>query len=149
MKILGYASSYSFTCTLQLQMFPPHITYACYLVFKFQHNKQPDDNRLLTSEYGLGHCLLGKVLVHMNLSSRYTSTIKRTSDQEGLEMKTDGLADDLESWVEERNDGWMEVMLTKPLEKLEDQLTLKVRLSGVGGSLSGIIVEGIEFRPHY
>ncbi|KAI3800014.1 hypothetical protein L1987_35320 [Smallanthus sonchifolius] len=148
-KILGYASSYSFTCALQLQMFSPQNMYACYLVFKIEHNKQPHDNRLFAAEYGLGRRLLGTVLVHMNVFSRNKATIKPTSEHQepgtkGLEMKHDGLGYDIESWIEERNDGWMEVMLSKPLERLEDHSTLKVRLSVLCGSFGGIIVQGIE-----
>ncbi|KAI3793172.1 hypothetical protein L1987_35787 [Smallanthus sonchifolius] len=152
-KILGYASSYNFTCTLQLQMFSTQNMYACYLVFKFEHNSQPHDNRLFTAEYGLGRRLLGKVLVHMNVFSKNKLTINPTSEHQepgtkGLEMNHDGLEYDVESWMEERNDGWIEVMLSKPLERLEDHSTLKVRLSVLGGSFGGIIVQGIEFRPY-
>ncbi|KAL8200149.1 hypothetical protein R6Q57_011488 [Mikania cordata] len=151
-KILGYASSYSFTCTLQLQMFSPQNIYACYLVFKFEHNKQPDDNRMFTAEYGLGRRLLGQVLAHMNVCSENKNKPKTDHEEPGtkrLEMTTyDGLEYDFESWMEERKDGWMEVMLSKPLERLEDHSTLKVRLSVLSGSFGGIIVEGIEFRPY-
>ncbi|KAL8265846.1 hypothetical protein R6Q59_003190 [Mikania micrantha] len=151
-KILGYASSYSFTCTLQLQMFSPQKMYACYLVFKFEHNKQPDDTSLLTAEYGLGRRLLGQVLAHMNVFSESENKPKADHEEprtKRLETTTyDGLEYDFESWMEERKDGWMEVMLSKPLERLEDHSTLKVRLSVLSGSFGGIIVEGIEFRPY-
>ncbi|KAI7743940.1 hypothetical protein M8C21_008049, partial [Ambrosia artemisiifolia] len=152
-KILGHASSYDFTCRLQLQMFSPQNMYACYLVFKFEdNNKQPDDNHMFTAEYGLGRRLLGKVLVHMSGFSRDRLKIKPKSNHrelgtKELEMRKDGMEYDLETWMEERMDGWKEVMLTKPLDKLINQSTLKVRLSVLGGSFGGVIVEGIEFRP--
>ncbi|KAK9074974.1 hypothetical protein SSX86_003293 [Deinandra increscens subsp. villosa] len=142
--ILGYASSYSFTCTLQLQMFSPQNMYACYLVFKFEHNEQPDGDRLFTAEYGFGHRLLGNVRVHMNRNNKLE--MKPESDDQEPETEVVEMTNDVESWMEERKDGWMEVMLTKPLGKLEDHSTFKVRLSG--GSFGGIIVEGIEFRPY-
>ena len=54
----------------------------------------------------------------------------------------------VDSMMEERGDGWMEVMLCKPLHKLQDHKSLRLTLSkSKGGSFSGIIVEGVEFRP--
>ncbi|GKE67672.1 hypothetical protein Tco_1521833 [Tanacetum coccineum] len=51
------------------------------------------------------------------------------------------------SFVEKRNDGWMEVRLTKPLHYLENHESVEVNLMASSNSRMGIIVEGMEFRP--
>lgn len=124
-------------------MFSPQSTYACYLVFKFNGNKkQAHGNPSFTARYGLEHIYKGQVVAHMNVLSTNKPTIKTKNGY----VRNDDY--ELESWMEERKDGWMEIMLTKPIRCLEAYSKLKVELCVLNGNFRGIIVEGIEFRPN-
>ncbi|PWA47094.1 hypothetical protein CTI12_AA500540 [Artemisia annua] len=142
---------------------PDHNTYACYLVFKFE------DGHILSNDGPIfkANCDMGdndfEVRVFANLSLTSVITIPTLKPREdivssksidgGLRMfkvYTDKRESKSKSWVEKRNDGWMETRLTNPLliHQLENRKKLRLRLRELdGGSLSGIIVEGIEFRP--
>lgn len=160
-KVLGNDDWYLFTCRLRAYMFSTHYNYACYLVFKFEENRlQSNDTRFFKSEYRLGDTVQGTVLAHLNLSPPVDIPIIEVKSELGSHDssniqrfggfgKTEGhIPDVVNSWMEERNDGWMEVRLTKPLHHLENHVSLEIKLwKSEGGSLSGIIVEGIEFRP--
>ncbi|GJY16776.1 serine-threonine/tyrosine-protein kinase catalytic domain-containing protein [Tanacetum coccineum] len=160
-KKLGADDWYLFTCRFRPFMFSPHYIYACYLVFKFEDNHIPSNvARLIKAKYKLGDTIQGTVFAHLNLIPPIDiPTIKPKNDQgshdssnlpsiDGLKMPKDLMHHVLNSWIEERDDGWMEVRLSKPLHQLENHVSLEVKLwKSESGSLSGIIVEGIEFRP--
>ncbi|GJW19535.1 serine-threonine/tyrosine-protein kinase catalytic domain-containing protein [Tanacetum coccineum] len=150
---LGTNNVYNFTCGLGSFMFSPHYSYACYLVFKFDDNHVlSDDIHLLESEYNLGETTQGTVFVHMNPSLINIPTIEPKKDigmrdsSKSIQMEK-GYMDPQNSWVRERNDGWTEFSLTEPLPQLENHESLEVKLRPKFGSLEGIVVEGIEFRP--
>ncbi|KAJ9558116.1 hypothetical protein OSB04_012730 [Centaurea solstitialis] len=153
-KQLRGADEYRFTCKLRSPMFSPHHVYACYLVFKFADNNiQLDDTRKSTVNYWLdGVFQLIKFLNFNFLPPMNIPTVEQKSDYglhdsriEELEMPDFRICQTKDCWMQQREDGWMEVILCKPLHNLENrkslQVTFKYRYP------HGIIVEGIEFRP--
>ncbi|XP_071690266.1 uncharacterized protein [Rutidosis leptorrhynchoides] len=146
-----------FKCSLETFMFTPHYIYECYFVFKFQHNQtSPDDTRFLRSYCEIDSVYQGEMSVYMNLYPFNIPTIKPTNDDGShIELSNTPLYDRVEmqkhyksSTIIERNDGWMEFMLCKPLHQLQDHKLLRVELYGeTNETFNGMIVEGIEFRP--
>nr|XP_043637033.1 uncharacterized protein LOC122608017 isoform X2 [Erigeron canadensis] len=110
-------------------------------------------------KYKLGDMIKGTVFAHMNsIPPINIPTLMPKNDHGSHDLSTasriegsvmpKGHMDIQNSWMEERNDGWMEVRLSKSLHQLENHVSLEVKLwKPEGGSFSGIIVEGIEFRP--
>nr|XP_043622433.1 uncharacterized protein LOC122593702 [Erigeron canadensis] len=154
-KKLRGAYWYSFECKLQFHMFSPQYKYACYLVFKFEDNHaEPDDPCFFKAWYNLDDIFGDTLFAHFKLSSMNIPTIKPKNDY-GLDDSTTerwipkpDMERLVDTQIEEREDGWMELMLCKPLEQLQDHKSLRVTLSKYkGGSFSGILVEGLEFRP--
>ncbi|GJU19320.1 serine-threonine/tyrosine-protein kinase catalytic domain-containing protein [Tanacetum coccineum] len=129
---------YDFKCRLESFMFSPdHNNYAWYLVFKLKDDHVLwNDGSIFTAEYILAgiHYMTTPI------------TLKKPKEESGSSKH----AYVERSWVEERDDGWLEARLTKPLEKhdLENRKELEVDLyESKDGSLDGIIVESVEFRP--
>ncbi|GKC60539.1 kinase-like domain, phloem protein 2-like protein [Tanacetum coccineum] len=151
---------YTFECRLQSHMFSPQCIYACFLVFKFEDDHiQPDDTCSFKAWYNLDDVLGDTFFAHLNSSSINIPTIKPKNDYrshdlsnilrtERVRMPKHNIERLVDSMMEERGDGWMEVMLCKPLHQLQDHKSLRLSLSkSKDGSFSGIIVEGVEFRP--
>ncbi|PWA75613.1 serine-threonine/tyrosine-protein kinase catalytic domain-containing protein [Artemisia annua] len=152
---LGTDDGYEFSCRLLSFMFSPHYAYACYLVFKLEDDHAMSSNaRFCKADYYLmgDNIIQGTIFVHLNLASPIP-TIERKKDVGSREsFKSIRMPkcynDPKESWVEKRNDGWMEIRLTEPLLQLENHDLLEIELRDSGfKSLEGVIVEGIEFRP--
>nr|XP_043636232.1 uncharacterized protein LOC122607342 isoform X2 [Erigeron canadensis] len=158
-KKLQEAYWYSFECKLQARMFSPQYKYACYLVFKFEDNhSEPDDTCFFKAWYNLDDTFGDTFYAHFKLSSMNIPTIESknsygsddlskisTTERWISKCDTEFVAD---SRMKERGDGWMEVMLCKPAEQLQNGTSLRLTLSKFkGGSFSGILVEGLEFRP--
>nr|GEZ23234.1 protein kinase-like domain, phloem protein 2-like protein [Tanacetum cinerariifolium] len=151
-KKLQEAVWYTFECRLQSHMFSPQCIYACYLVFKFEDDHiQPDDTCCFKAWYNLDDVLGDTFFAHLNLSSINIPTIKPKNDYRSHDLSNipkHNIERLVDSMMEERGDGWMEVMLCKPLHELQDHKSLRLTLSkSKGGSFSGIIVEGVVFRP--
>lgn len=152
-KLVG-TDEYRFTCKLWSPMFSPHHVYACHLVFKFADNNiQIDETRKSTVHYSLDGNLQNINFLNFNLLPPMNiPTIKQKNDYglhdsriEGLEIPDFRIYHAREGWMQQREDGWMEVILCKPLHHLEDHKLLQVTFKYK--YLHGIIVEGIEFRP--
>ncbi|GJT42143.1 serine-threonine/tyrosine-protein kinase catalytic domain-containing protein [Tanacetum coccineum] len=145
---------YSFSCGLGSFMFSPHYTYACYLVFKYE------DNQVLSNEacfykvkcnLGDNNMIQGIVFAHLTSMTNIPAVapkkdIGSPDSSKSIQMPNKDM-DLAHSLVEKRNDGWMEVRLTKPLHHLENHESLEVNLVKANSSRMGIIVEGMEFRP--
>lgn len=152
--------TYAFKCKLESDMFSPRNFYACYLVFKFfDSHKSLDDRLFFRVSYNLDIEPVGYKIAHLNLpepiniplikpknynTSSESSNIPKTKFPRMPKTCTD---DSMHSWMQQRDDGWMEVILCKPLHKLEDHKLLDVFLRSAGSTLDGLIVQGIEFRP--
>ncbi|GJR78303.1 serine-threonine/tyrosine-protein kinase catalytic domain-containing protein [Tanacetum coccineum] len=125
---------------------PDHYNYACYLVFKFKDDHVlPNDGHIFKTRYSLGG---NEIRIPILKTKEETGSSKSIDGGPG--MSKHNYVDSKRSWVEKRDDGWLEARLTKPLLKhhLENREELKVTLYQVGGaSLNVIIVEGVEFRP--
>ncbi|GJW75154.1 serine-threonine/tyrosine-protein kinase catalytic domain-containing protein [Tanacetum coccineum] len=116
---------YEFKCRLESFMFSPgNYDYACYLVFKLEDGHiLSNDRPIFRAEY---------------LEGCDVYLLKKPEEESGS----------FNSWVEKRDDGWLEARLTNPLSlkhHLENLTELKVLLI-VYERLNGI-VEGVEFRP--
>nr|GEV12236.1 serine-threonine/tyrosine-protein kinase catalytic domain-containing protein [Tanacetum cinerariifolium] len=140
-KKLGDDSGYKFTCRLESYMFSPDLdNYAWYLVFKLEdgHVLLKYDGPIFKAVYNLdGNFITIKI------------TLKRPEEESGSSKSIDWER----SRVEERDDGWLEARLTKPLSlkhHLENCQEVTVDLWAWNfriGFFGGIIVEGVEFRP--
>ncbi|GKC06037.1 serine-threonine/tyrosine-protein kinase catalytic domain-containing protein [Tanacetum coccineum] len=120
---------------------PDHCDYACYLVFKLDdRHVLPNDGSIFNAVYFLGD---NEIRIPILKPQEETGSSK-TSDR--MSILFDGWLE--RSWVEKRDDGWLEARLTKPLYKhhLENCEELKIELIECR-SVNGIIVEGVEFRP--
>ncbi|GKD80468.1 serine-threonine/tyrosine-protein kinase catalytic domain-containing protein [Tanacetum coccineum] len=143
-------------------MLSPDCSYACYLVFKLEDDHVLSKDRPIFRTYyklGVNEYRI-TVTANLDLSSVITIPTLKPKKETGSSksiQKDVGISkcyiplDYLtKSWVEKRNDGWLEARLTRPLfkhhlEKLEEH---EIRLDKIeGGSLNGIIVEGVEIRP--
>ncbi|PWA47093.1 serine-threonine/tyrosine-protein kinase catalytic domain-containing protein [Artemisia annua] len=153
---LGIDDGFKFSSRLGSFMFSPHYAYACYLVFKFEDDHVMSNNaRFCKSEYYLGDNIIqGTIFVHLNLASPINIPTIDPKKDVGSRESSKSIRmpkcynDPKESWVEKRNDGWMEIRLTEPFLQMENHDLLEVKLWEPGfRSLEGVIVEGIEFRP--
>ncbi|XP_071687493.1 uncharacterized protein [Rutidosis leptorrhynchoides] len=152
----------NFKCSLEPLMFASHNIYACYFVFKFQHNQTlPGKSRILKSRCIIDGIDQGVISVDMNLYPFNIPTIKQKNDDGSdrssntlntptcdiVEIQEDYIYDE-SSMIIERKDGWMEFMLCKPLHLLQDHKSLRVELfEKTDETFSGMVIEGIEFRP--
>ncbi|CAI9304465.1 unnamed protein product [Lactuca saligna] len=152
--------TYAFVCKLESDMFSSGNSYACYLVFKFaETHKRLDDKGFFRVSYNLDMESGSYKIAHLNQhepinipvikpknydTSHDSSYISRTKFPRMPKNCTD---DSMHHWMDHRNDGWMEVILCKPLHKLEDHRLLYVFLTSMGSALDGVIVQGIQFRP--
>ncbi|PWA86399.1 protein kinase-like domain, Phloem protein 2-like protein [Artemisia annua] len=160
-----YHQYFLFKTRLRSVMFSPQYTYACYLLFKFRDINASiilDNTVVLKAECWLDNVSIGGMFVYW---SRYTLNIPKIKPKnyqglhdssniprvEGIGM-TNGQMEHLGSTrIEERKDGWMEAMLFKPTNKLQDQengCLLEIGLVPIDGNVNGMIIEGIEFRPY-
>ncbi|GKC08435.1 serine-threonine/tyrosine-protein kinase catalytic domain-containing protein, partial [Tanacetum coccineum] len=145
--------TYCFSCRLGSFMFSPRYTYACYLVFKYEDDQAlSNDACFYKARCNLGdnYMIQGTVFAHLTSVNIPVLVPKRgigsPESSKSIHMPNKDM--DLEhSFVEERNDGWMEVRLTKPLHQLKNHKSLDVNLVEPSSSGMGIIVEGMEFRP--
>ncbi|GJZ42162.1 hypothetical protein Tco_0589048 [Tanacetum coccineum] len=144
-KIVGLNKCYVFTCRLESFMFSPdHYNYAWYLVFKLEDGRVlPNDGPIFRAVYNLGgndgDGGAGNYL------SIITTTLKKPKEESGSSKRIDigpgmskhNYVDSRRSWVEKRDDSWLEARLTKPLLKrhLENLNELRIDLSLVGSKV--------------
>nr|XP_043637156.1 uncharacterized protein LOC122608128 isoform X2 [Erigeron canadensis] len=141
-------------------MFSPHHNYACYLVFKFPEKPtQTEDILLFSAECMLELISQGTMYACMSFSATNIPIIKPKSDyrlhdssnipaDRGRGMIKGRTEHYVYSRIEERKDGWMEVMLCKLLCHLEDPRFLSVKLRDHEyHTVRTLPVKGIEFRP--
>nr|GFC15320.1 hypothetical protein [Tanacetum cinerariifolium] len=140
-KKLGTDGFYQFICRLESFMFSSpdhHKYYAWYLVFKLEDGHVlSNDGPIFKAEYHVG-----------SYGITIPITIKKLEESRSSKHY---YVDPRSSWVEKREDGWLEARLTKPLSLKHDMEILEklnVKLRRIkDGSLNRIIVEGVEFRP--
>ncbi|GJR15006.1 serine-threonine/tyrosine-protein kinase catalytic domain-containing protein [Tanacetum coccineum] len=140
---------YEFTCRLESFMFSPgNYNYARYLLFKLEDGHVlSNDGPILKAVYKMGG---NDITIPITIKKPKEESGSSKSIDGGTGMSKHNYADPERSWVEKRDDGWLEASFTKPLSKqyLETLTELKVDLwKLIRGSLNGIIVEGVEFRP--
>ncbi|KAJ9548322.1 hypothetical protein OSB04_020865 [Centaurea solstitialis] len=157
---LGVATYYVFRCTIESNMVSPGNIYACYLVFKFAEDHiWYDDRRTAIARCFSGTTSISALFAHLNsrepiniptiMPKNDKGSQERSNvlifDDQGKEYMDD---DSTHNCMEQRNDGWMEVMLCNSLHKLEDYKEISISLTcEESDELYGIIVQGVEFRP--
>nr|XP_043636364.1 uncharacterized protein LOC122607439 isoform X2 [Erigeron canadensis] len=119
-KELATDDWYLFACRLRPFMFLPNCIYSCYLVFIFGDNHvlstlQMRSWEFFKVEYKLGDIIEGTVLAHMYSTPPINIPTRQQSNVPSIEgfMMPKGHIDLQNSWMEERNDGWMEVRASK------------------------------------
>ncbi|GJV22164.1 kinase-like domain, phloem protein 2-like protein [Tanacetum coccineum] len=117
-------------CTIKSQMLTQDTEYVCYLLFKLSENCQ-----------GM-HCpvKVRDVLHQENNEAEffYFSTPSPVNIH------------DITRVAKQREDGWMEIQVWKfnsACEFKDDSLFMNVRFTSLEGTMSGLIVRGLEFRP--
>lgn len=152
------APEYHFTFRLETEMLSSTKMYGCYLVFKFINGYTiPDDKCLFQASYQLnGKDERRTEYVHLKLLESINIPIIKPRknyiyrDSRNI-PKVKGCVPkwcftNAQNWMEQRNDGWMEVMLIQWCHFYNEDI-LNVKLSSVRGTFHGIIIQGIEFRP--
>lgn len=157
---LKYQSWFLLKYRLWSPMFSPQCDYACYLVFKFNIDFMPDKICLFNVEYKLDGISQGTLCAYLSEFAVNIPTLKPKDDgkrhessntptTEGPHYMTKGHMERLGyTRIEERKDGWVEVMLCKPLDHSKDPKSLEMKFTNLkDANFHGIIFEGMEFRP--
>ncbi|GJR80796.1 kinase-like domain, phloem protein 2-like protein [Tanacetum coccineum] len=116
------------SCTIENQMLSPDTEYACYIVFKISKNCQ-----------GLHYPVKVRDLLHHGNESEFVYFIIPNL----LNIN------DITGVPKQREDGWMEIQLCKfsSAHELEnDSHSTNMRFTSQEGTMSGLIVYGLEFR---
>ncbi|KAL8259232.1 hypothetical protein R6Q59_027185 [Mikania micrantha] len=155
---LQNANQYYFTCELEADMFSSGKLYEIYLVFKFVNgDTKPDAECLMEAYCELNDEKTSTIFAHLS-SCEPIPVIKPKKKNTKLrnlwnmpKSKGRGVPkwsiSGTHNWMKQRNDGWMEVLLSKSFDELEKYNSLNIKLRSLIGSLYGTIVQGIEFRP--
>ncbi|GJT47707.1 kinase-like domain, phloem protein 2-like protein [Tanacetum coccineum] len=119
-------------CTINSQLLSPDTGYVCYLLFKLSENCQ-----------GM-HCpvKVRDVLHQENQEAEFLYFI--TPEPSNIH--------DITRVPKQRKDGWMEIQLWKfnsTHEFKDDSLSMNMRFTCLEGTMSGLIVCGLEFRPMF
>ena len=117
-------------CTIKSQMLSPDTEYVCYLVFKLSEKCE-----------GL-HCPVEvrDVLHKENNEAEFVYFITPSP------LNINGIT----RVPKQREDGWMEIQLWKfnsTHEFKDDSLSMNMKFTSHEGTMSGLIVCGLEFRP--
>ncbi|XP_059277966.1 F-box protein PP2-B10-like isoform X2 [Lycium ferocissimum] len=124
---------------IETQMLSPGTNYAAYLVFK-----------LLNDTYGIKTLnAMIRIVNHENeneAAKRATKVYMPSMSRFFIKNKTDPL---YEKYAKKRGNGWMEVQLGEFYNKEGDDEEVEARCMEIERlhDKSGLIVEGIEFRP--
>ncbi|KAD3338053.1 hypothetical protein E3N88_33574 [Mikania micrantha] len=155
---LQNATQYYFTCELETDMFSSGKLYEIYLVFKFVNgDTKPDADCLMEAYCELNDEKTSTIFAHLS-SCEPIPVIKPKKKNTKLrnlwnmpKSKGRGVPkwsiSGTHNWMKQRNDGWMEVLLSKPFDELEKYNSLNIKLRSLIGSFYGTIVQAIEFRP--
>ncbi|GJS10879.1 kinase-like domain, phloem protein 2-like protein [Tanacetum coccineum] len=119
-------------CTIRSQMLSADTEYVCYLVFK------------LSEEYqGLHNPVRARDLLHReNKEAEFFYFINPSP----LNIN------DITRVPQEREDGWMEIQVWKfnsTHEFKDDSLSMNMKFTSHEGTMSGLIICGLEFRPTF
>ncbi|GKD74561.1 kinase-like domain, phloem protein 2-like protein [Tanacetum coccineum] len=117
-------------CTMKSQLLSPDTEYVCYLLFKLSENCQ-----------GM-HCPV-KVRDILHQEKREAEFLYFITP-EPLNIH------DITRVPKQREDGWMEIQLWKfnsAHEFKDDSLSMNMRFTSLEGTMPGLIVCGLEFRP--
>ncbi|GJW80318.1 kinase-like domain, phloem protein 2-like protein [Tanacetum coccineum] len=117
-------------CTIRSQMLSPNTEYVCYLVFKLSETCE-----------GLHFPVKVRDVLH-----------QENNDAEFFYFITPSPLNinDITRVPKEREDGWMEIQLWKfnsTHEFKDDSLSMNMKFTSHEGTMSGLIVCGLEFRP--
>ena len=117
-------------CNIERELLSPDTNYGCFLVFQISKECR-----------GLTGPVKGRnLLPHKNKETNIISF--RTPSQVNLQYF---------KWIPaEREDGWMEVIVWEihsENEQIAEHIPMDMKLTNFEGSMSGLIVCGIEFRP--
>ncbi|GJZ09418.1 kinase-like domain, phloem protein 2-like protein, partial [Tanacetum coccineum] len=117
-------------CTIKSQMLSPDTEYVCYLLFKLSANCQ-----------GM-HCpVKGRDVLH-----------QENNEAEFFYFSTPSPVNihDITRVPKQREDGWMEIQVWKfnsACEFKDDTLSMNMKFASLEGTMFGLIVCGLEFRP--
>ncbi|GJU68582.1 kinase-like domain, phloem protein 2-like protein [Tanacetum coccineum] len=117
-------------CTIRSQMLSPNAEYVCYIVFKLSETCE-----------GLHFPVKVRDVLH-----------QENNDAEFFYFITPSPLNinDITRVPKEREDGWMEIQLWKfnsTHEFKDDSLSMNMKFTSHEGTMSGLIVCGLEFRP--
>ncbi|GKB84782.1 phloem protein 2-like protein [Tanacetum coccineum] len=119
-------------CDIEIKTLSPDIAYACYLVFQIPDNCE-----------GLKCPVKTQDLLNKN---NIETTIIYLRAPGPVHLYTDKRVPD------RREDGWMEVRVWEFFynnEIKENYIPMELKLACLGGTMSGLIICGVEFRPIY
>ncbi|GJW36799.1 phloem protein 2-like protein, partial [Tanacetum coccineum] len=122
--------AFSIKCDIETKMLSPDTAYACYLVFQLPENSE-----------GLKCPVKTRDLLNKNNKE---STIIYLKAPGPIDLYRD------KRIPENREDGWMEVRVWKFVynnEIKDNCIPMELKLSCLGGTMSGLIICGVEFRP--
>ncbi|GJS89140.1 phloem protein 2-like protein [Tanacetum coccineum] len=127
---LQRCQAFSIKCDIETQMLSQETAYACYLVFQLPDN-----------------CMGLKFPV-----KKRDLLIKNNKESTIIYLKAPGPVDLYRDKrvPENREDGWMEVIVWEFVynnETKENYIPMELKLACLGGTLSGLTVCGVEFRP--
>ncbi|GJT03442.1 phloem protein 2-like protein [Tanacetum coccineum] len=131
-EVVEILSHYEFRikCSMEMELLSPNTNYGCFLVFQISEECR-----------GLKGPVKGRNL--LPYKNKETNLISfRTPSQVNLQYL---------KWTPvEREDGWMEVIVCEihnDNEQIAKYIPMDMKLTNYEGSMSGLIVCGIEFRP--
>ncbi|GJU03186.1 phloem protein 2-like protein [Tanacetum coccineum] len=122
--------AFSINCNIETQMLSPDTAYACYLVFQLPQNSE-----------GLMCPVKAQDLLNKNNKD---TTIIYLRAPCPVDLYRDKRV------PENREDGWMEVRVWEFVynnEIKDNYIPMKLKLVCLGGTMSGLIICGVEFRP--
>ncbi|KAF5774410.1 putative protein kinase RLK-Pelle-CrRLK1L-1 family [Helianthus annuus] len=122
------------------QLVSSETIYACYLVYKLPEDQSGFEAPLVVED---NQCDSGDKIWYIYLTSPQTPVIRPKAGQNTHNplnwWKIKGLP-------QQRNDGWIEVQIWELRAAATINMDLKLRSSG-WKKFSGLVIEGIEFRP--
>ncbi|GKA32606.1 phloem protein 2-like protein, partial [Tanacetum coccineum] len=122
--------AFSINCNIETKMLSTDTSYACYLVFQLPENSE-----------GLKCPMKARDLLNKNNKE---STIIYLKAPRPVDLYRDKRV------PENREDGWMEVIVWEFFynnEIKDNYIPMELKLVCLGGTMSGLIICGVEFRP--
>nr|GEU96654.1 phloem protein 2-like protein [Tanacetum cinerariifolium] len=122
--------AFSINCNIETKMLSADTAYACYLVFQLPENSK-----------GLMCPVKARDLLNKNNKD---TTIIYLKPPGPVDLYRDKRVPD------RREDGWMEVRVWEFVydnEIKDNYIPMELKLACLGGTMSGLIISGVEFRP--